>query len=174
MIEKRVYKKEHIYKEEIMTSFFNLINMKTKLSEKIRKVRKVKKMELLFFLFNQQNDDLIMLCESIIHVSHDLCNPKKIMITTNELKVINVKIRLGNRLISDTIDLIKNYDNKMTRYPRCHHYKNKLHTQLFTELGDILICNECVGTIEACFSYVNDYRSYMENTRMRKLRTVPF
>ena len=43
MIEKRVYKKEHIYKEEIMTSFFNLINMKTKLSEKIRKVRKVKK-----------------------------------------------------------------------------------------------------------------------------------
>ena len=54
--------------------------------------------------------------------------------------------------------LIKNYDNKMTRHPRCHHYKNKIHTQLFTELGDILICKECVGTIEAWCTYVKDYR----------------
>ena len=63
MIEKRVYEKEHIYKEEIMSSFFNLINMKTKLSEKIRKIRKAKQTELLFYLFDQQNDNLIKLCK---------------------------------------------------------------------------------------------------------------
>ena len=40
MIEKRVSEKKHMYKEEIMSSFFNLINMKTKLSEKIRKANK--------------------------------------------------------------------------------------------------------------------------------------
>ena len=71
--------------------------------------------------------------------------------------------------------LIKNYDNKMTRHPRCHHYKNKIHTQLFTELGDILICKECVGTIEAWRTYVNDceYLINIKNTRMRELRTPP-
>ena len=176
MIEKRVYEKEHIYKEEIMSSFFNLINMKTKLSEKIRKIRKAKQMELLFYLFNQQNDNLIKLCKSLIHTSDDTMfhRPKKSMIITNELNINNVKIKLGNQLISDIMDLIKNYDNKMTRHPRCHHYKNKIHTQLFSELGDILICKECVETIEAWCTYVKDYRLNKKNTRMRELRTPPF
>ena len=97
------------------------------------------------------------------------------MITTNELNIINVKIKLGNQLISDIMDLIKNYGNKMTRYPRCHHYKNKIHTQLFTELGDILICKECVETIKAWCIYVNVCRLIIKkNTRMRELRTPPF
>ena len=101
-------------------------------------------------------------------------HPKKSRKTTNKLNKINVKIKLGNQLISDIMDLIKNYDNKMTRYPRCHHYKNKIHTQLFTELGDILICKECVGIIEAWSTNVNDYYSIEKNTRMRELRTPPF
>ena len=78
MIEKRVSEKEHIYKEEIMSSFFNLINMKTKLSEKIRKAKQT---ELLFFLFDQQNNNLIKLCKFLIHTSDDTRfhhpNPKK-------------------------------------------------------------------------------------------------
>ena len=175
IIEKRVYEKEHIYKEEIMSSFFNLINTKTKLSEKIRKA---KQMELLFYLFDQQNDNLIELCDSLIDTSDDsmFYRPKASMRITKKLNMINVKIKLGNQIISDAMFLIKNYDNKMTRHPRCHHYKNKIHTQLFTELGDILICKECVGTIEAWRTYVNncDYLLNIKNTRMRELRTPPF
>ena len=37
IIEKRVYEKEHIYKEEIMSSFFNLINTKKKTFGKDKK-----------------------------------------------------------------------------------------------------------------------------------------
>ena len=157
MIEKRVYENKHIYKKEIMSSFFNLMNMKTKLLENIRKSKKT---ELLFYLFDQQNDNLIYLCDLLISTLEDTMfhHPKKSRKTTNKLNKINVKIKLGNQLISDIMDLIKNYDNKMTRHPRCHHYKNKIHTQLFTELGDILICKECVGTIEAWCTYVKDYR----------------
>ena len=173
MIEKRVYKNKHIYKKEIMSSFFNLMNMKTKLLENIMKSKET---ELLFFLFDQQNDNLIYLCDLLIITLQDTMfhHPKKSRKTTNKLNKINVKIKLGNQLISDIMDLIKNYDNKMTRYPRCHHYKNKIHTQLFTELGDILICKECVGTIEAWSTYVKDYYSIEKNTRMRELRTPPF
>ena len=173
MIEKRVYENKHIYKKEIMSSFFNLMNMKTKLLENIRKSKKT---ELLFYLFDQQNDNLIYLCDLLISTLEDtmLYHPKKTRKTTNKLNKINIKIKLGNQLISDIMDLIKNYDNKMTRHPRCHHYKNKIHTQLFTELGDILICKECVGTIEAWCTYVKDYRSNKKNTRMRELRTPPF
>ena len=173
MIEKRVYENKHIYKKEIMSSFFNLMNMKTKLLENIRKSKKT---ELLFYLFDQQNDNLIYLCDLLIITLEDTMfhHPKKSRKTTNKLNKINVKIKLGNQLISDIMDLIKNYDNKMTRHPRCHHYKNKIHTQLFTELGDILICKECVGTIEAWCTYVKDYRFIKKNTRMRELRTPPF
>ena len=158
MIEKRVYENKNIYKKEIMSSFFNLMNMKTKLLENIRKSKKT---ELLIYLFDQQNDNLIYLCDLLISTLEDTMfhHPKKSRKTTNKLNKINVKIKLGNQLISDIMDLIKNYDNKMTRHPRCHHYKNKIHTQLFTELGDILICKECVGTIEAWCTYVKDYRS---------------
>ena len=173
MIEKRVYENKHIYKKEIMSSFFNLMNMKTKLFENIRKSKKT---ELLFYLFDQQNDNLIYLCDLLISTLEDTMfhHPKKSRKTTNKLNKINVKIKLGNQLISDIMDLIKNYDNKMTRHPRCHHYKNKIHTQLFTELGDILICKECVGTIEAWCTYVKDYRFIKKTTRMRELRTPPF
>ena len=173
MIEKRVSEKKHMYKEEIMSSFFNLINMKTKLSEKIRKA---KQMELLYYLFDQQNDDLIKLCKLLIHTSDDTWfhYPGKSMKIINELYIINAKIKLGNQLISDIMDLIKNYDNKMTRYPRCQHYKKKIHTQLFTESGDILICKECVATIKAWVRYVKDFRLKIRHTRMRELRTPPF
>ena len=173
MIEKRVYENKHIYKKEIMSSFFNLMNMKTKLLENIRKSKKT---ELLFYLFDQQNDNLIYLCDLLISTLEDTMfhHPKKSRKTKNKLNKINVKIKLGNQLISDIMDLLKNYDNKMTRYPRCHHYKNKIHTQLFTELGDILICKECVGTIEAWCTYVKDYHFIKKNTRMRELRTPPF
>ena len=173
MIEKRVYENKHIYKKEIMSSFFNLMNMKTKLLENIRKSKKT---ELLFYLFDQQNDNLIYLCDLLIITLTMFHHPKKSRKTTNKLNKINVKIKLGNQLISDIMDLIKNYDNKMTRHPRCHHYKNKIHTQLFTELGDILICKECVGTIEAWRTYVNncEYLLNIKNTRMRELRTPPF
>ena len=176
IIEKRVYKKEYKNKEEIMSSFFNLINMKTKLSEKIRKIRKAKQTELLFYLFDQQNDNLIKLCKLLIDILDISRRPKKLPFIPHEINIdlINVEIKLGNQLISDIMDLIKNYDNKMTRHPRCHHYKNKIHTQLFTELGDILICKECVGTIEAWCTYVKDYRLNIKNTRMRELRTPPF
>ena len=51
MIEKRVYENKHIYKKEIMSSFFNLMNMKTKLLENIRKSKTT---ELLLYLFDQQ------------------------------------------------------------------------------------------------------------------------
>ena len=82
---------------------------------------------------------------------------------------------METELISDMMDLINNYDNKMTRYPRCPHYENKIHTQLFTELGDILICKKCVGTIDAwCDIRTNDYYSFEKITRMRELRTPPF
>ena len=171
MIEKRVYENKHIYKKEIMSSFFNLMNMKTKLLENIRKSKKT---ELLILLFDQQNDNLIYLCDLLIITLTMFHHPKKSRKTTNKLNKINVKIKLGNQLISDIMDLIKNYDNKMTRHPRCHHYKNKIHTQLFTELGDILICKECVGIIEAWCTYVKDYRFNKKNTRMRELRTPPF
>ena len=173
IIEKRVYENKHIYKKEIMSSFFNLMNMKTKLLENIRKSKKT---ELLFYLFDQQNDNLIYLCDLLIITLTMFHHPKKSRKTTNKLNKINVKIKLGNQLISDIMDLIKNYDNKMTRHPRCHHYKNKIHTQLFTELGDILICKECVGTIEAWRTYVNncEYLLNIKNTRMRELRTPPF
>ena len=78
IIEKRVYKKEHKYKEEIMSSFFNLINMKTKFSEKIRKAKRT---ELLFYLFNQQNDNLIHLCKLLIHTLDIMVSrPKKITV----------------------------------------------------------------------------------------------
>ena len=173
MIEKRVYEKKHIYKREIMSSFFNLINMKTKLLENIRKSKKT---ELLIYLFDQQNDNLIYLCELLISTLEDTMfhHPEKSRKTTNKLNKINVEIKLGNQLISDIMELIKNYDNKMTRHPRCHHYENKIHTQLFTELGDILICKECVGTIEAWCKTVKDYRLNIKKTRMIELRTPPF
>ena len=175
MIEKRVYGEEHIYKEEIMLSFFNLINTKTKLLEQIRTA---KQMELMYYLFDQQNDNLIELCDLMNDTSDDsiFYHPKTIMIKTMNLNTYNDRIKLGNRIISDVMCLMKNYDNKMSRHPRCHHYKNKIHTQLFTELGDILICKECVGTIEAWRTYVNDcdYIINIKNTRMRELRTPPF
>ena len=92
----------------------------------------------------------------------------------NIIDIINVEIKLGNQVISDMMDLMKNYDNEMTRHPRCHHYKNKIHTQLLTELGDILICKECVGTLEAWCTYVECHRLNLRNTEMRELRTPPF
>ena len=177
MIEKIVYENKYIYEKEIMSSFFNLMNMKTKLLENIRKSKKT---GLLFLLFNQQKDNIIYLCDLLIitledtmedTIFHHLKKSRKI---TNELNKINVEIKLGNQLISDIMDLIKNYDNEMTRYPRCHHYKNKIHTQLFTELGDILICKECVGIIEAWCLYVKDYFLIEKITRMIELRTPPF
>ena len=173
MIEKRVYKNKHIYKKEIMSSFFNLMNMKTKLLENIRKSKTT---ELLLYLFDQQNDNLIYLCDSLISTLEDTMfhHPKKSRKTTNKLNKINGQIKLGNRIISDMMDLINNYYNKMTRYPRCPHYENKIHTQLFTELGDILICKKCVGTIDAWCEYTNDYYFFEKITRMRELRTPPF
>ena len=184
MIEKRVNGEEHKYKEEIMSSFFNLINTKTKLLEQIRKTKPT---ELLYYLFDQQNDNLIEMCDSLIDVLDDTFYPwEAAMRITTKLNMINVKIKNANQLISDIMCLIKNYDNKMTRYPRCHHYKNKIHTQLVTELGDILICMECVGTIEAWRTYLNnieaeltytynrEFNINIKNTRMRELRTPPF
>ena len=173
MIEKRVYENKRIYKKEIMSSFFNLMNMKTKLLENIRKSKTT---ELLLYLFDQQNDNLIYLCDLLISTLEDTMfhHPKKSRKTTNKLNKINGQIKLGNRIISDMMDLINNYDNKMTRYPRCPHYENKIHTQLFTELGDILICKKCVGTIDAWCEYTNDYYSFEKITRMRELRTPPF
>ena len=100
---------------------------------------------------------------------------KKSRRITNKINELNVEIKFGNQLIFDMMELMKNYDNKMTRYPRCHHYENKIHTQLFTELGDILICKECAGLIEETwFLYVKDYFLIEKITRMIKLRTPPF
>ena len=172
LIEERVYKKEHICKEEIMSSVFNLINMKTKLLEKIRKAKQT---EFLFYLFNRQNENLINLCELLIDIVQQ--SGRFLLIVdelVDEMNMINVEMKLGNQLISDIMDLMKNYDNKMTRHPRCHHYKNKIHTQLLTELGDILICKECVGTLEAWCTYVKSHRFNLRNTEMRELRTPPF
>ena len=47
MIEKRVYKNKHIYKKEIMSSFFNLINMKTKLLENIMKSKETELLKII-------------------------------------------------------------------------------------------------------------------------------
>ena len=95
MIEKRVYGEEPIYKEEIMSSFFNLINTKTKLLEQIRKA---KQMELLYYLFDQQNDNLIELCDLLIDTSDDsiFYRPKTSMIITTNLNMYNDRIKLGN------------------------------------------------------------------------------
>ena len=176
-----VYENEYIYEKEIMSSFFNIMNMKTKLLEN---EKKSKKTGLMFLLFNQQEDNIFFLCDLLIVTLEDTMKDledgffkiiKKSRKITNEINELNVEIKFGNQLIFDMMELMKNYDNKMTRYPRCHHYENKIHTQLFTELGDILICKECVGLIEEAWClYVKDYFLIEKITRMIKLRTPPF
>ena len=121
-------------------------------------------MEILLFLFDQQNDNLENMCDSLVDVFE-----WKFYTWEAEMRIelilsrMNMEIEYLNQITFDIICLIKNYDNEMTRYPRCHHYKNKIHTQLFTELGDILICEECVGTMEAWFNFVKSIETRLTN-----------
>ena len=184
VIDEKVIWEEIRFREMIMTSFFILIRTKRKLLENIRNHEK---MEILFIMFDQQNDNLKNMCDSLVDVLDWKFYPwESGMRIESMLSEMNMEIEYLNQLIFDIMCLIKNYDNEMTRYPRCHHYKNKIHTQLFTELGDILICEECVGTMKAWFKFIKSIETRLTNnygeevyihirkTRMRELRTPPY
>ena len=96
------------------------------------------------------------------------------------------KMKNINQLFFDITDLIKNYENNLTRYPRCHHYKNKLHSRLFTEMGDILICEECSNVMIKCLHLLKKEINYLgpcikidmeiksEKIKMKQLITPPY
>ena len=161
---------QHEIESMVMAAFFNLINSRKTLAKRIKET----KHHFLCFLFFRQNLHLKFLCYELLKFFHSFNNDENF--STARLFFVNTEILNRNKQIDEIIDLLNNYDNVTTK---------KIHSQLFTELGDILICRICVLTIDSMvdgglndeYHPINNLLPYCgcnSKFKMVELKTPPF